>query len=140
MVELLTANILIVDDHAVVRQGIRQILIKEFPEASFGEAGNAAEALAVGLQGQWDLAIIDISLPGKNGILLLKELREAQPGMATLIFSMHSEEEYAVRALKAGASGYLAKGCSPDELIGAVRKVLSGGKFITPGLDRKSVV
>lgn len=123
-------KVLIADDHAVVRQGLKQILADEFPAASFGEATNATEALAMLARGKWELMLLDVSMPGRSGLEILKEARRARPRLPILVLSMHPEDQYAVRMLKAGASGYLTKETAPEELARAVRKVMAGGKYI----------
>ena len=125
---------LIVDDHEVVRHGLRQTLADEFPDAGFGEASNSAEALEQAFGGVWDLVILDVNMPGRTGIETLVDLKKEKPGLPVLILSMYAESEYAVRALRAGAAGYINKGSVTSELIGAVRKALAGGKYITPTL------
>jgi DNA-binding NarL/FixJ family response regulator len=128
---------LIADDHAVVRQGLKQILLEEFPDASFGEATNGAEILGLLKQQEWDVVTLDISLPGRSGLEVLKEAREKRPHLKVLVLSMHPEEQYAVRALKAGAAGYLTKQTAPEELVNAVKKILSGGKYVSAALAEK---
>ena len=125
---------LIVDDHVVVRQGLRQMLADEYPPAAFGEATNAAEALQRVLHETWDLVLIDVTLPGRSGIDALADLRKAQPNLAIIVLSMHPESEFAVRALKAGAAGYLTKQSAAEELLDAVRKALRGERYITAAL------
>ncbi len=128
---------LIVDDHVVVRAGLRQILEDEFPGASFGEAGSAAAARALVVGEPWDLVLLDISMPGRSGLEALGDLRQTRPRLPVLVLSMHPEAEFALRALKAGASGYLTKQSAAEELIGAVRKALAGGRYITAALAEK---
>jgi len=125
---------LIADDHQVVRQGLKQMLADDFPDTSFGEASNAAEAFEKATGETWDLVILDVHMPGRGGIEVLADLKKNSPRMPVLVLSMYPESEYAVRALKAGASGYLNKGSVTRELIDAVRKVLGGGRYITPEL------
>lgn len=127
-------KILIVDDHAIVRQGWKHILTEELPGAEYGEAGNGQELWEKVQTGSWDMVLLDIHMPGKNGLLVLKELREAYPNLPVLILSMYPERQYAVRVLKAGAAGYLTKESAPDELAMAIKKVLNGGKYISPTL------
>jgi DNA-binding NarL/FixJ family response regulator len=128
---------LIVDDHAVVRQGLKQILAEEFEGATFGEAADGEEAIARMRQGEWDLVLLDITMPGRNGLDVLKELREINPQLRVLVLSVHSEDQYAVRVLRTGASGYLTKDTAPEELVGAVKKVLGGGRFVSLTLAEK---
>lgn len=130
-------KILIADDHAIVRKGLRQLLLEEFPSASIEEAGNAEELYTLALQKKWDLVICDISMPGRSGIDALQQIKQTIPDLPVLIMSMYSEDQYALRAFKAGASGYLAKETVHFNLIKAVRTVLSGKKFITSSIAEK---
>jgi DNA-binding NarL/FixJ family response regulator len=125
-------NILIGDDHSVVRKGLRTILADAFPEAVIEEACDGLELLNKSLQQNWSIIISDISMPGRTGIEVLKEVREVKPKQPILILSVHSPEQYAVRTLKAGASGYLTKESAPEELVKAVQHILGGRKYITP--------
>jgi DNA-binding NarL/FixJ family response regulator len=127
-------KVLIADDHEVVRQGVKQILIDEFGEARFGEAVNAAELLQRIRKQKWDLVLLDINMPGRGGLEALVDLKKERPELPVLVLSMFSEQEYALRALKAGASGYLTKQGLGRELVQAVKKVLEGGRYITPTL------
>jgi len=122
-------SFLIVDDHAVLRRGIIDTLRKEYSDGDFHEAANVQAAMSVLHEKTLDLVILDISLPGTSGIDFLKAARQIRPNLKVLVFSMHSEEEYAVRALKGGAAGYLVKGADTDELLIAVRAVLAGETF-----------
>ena len=133
----LVIRILIVDDHSVVRRGIVEILRNELQDAVLEEAGSAQEALDAVWKEDWSLVLLDISLPGRSGLDLLKEIKTARPKMPVLILTMHAEDQFAVRALKAGAAGYLTKENSPDILLQAVRRLLGGGKFITPTLAER---
>jgi two-component system invasion response regulator UvrY len=127
-------NVLIADDHAVVRRGIRQI-ISEDPEINIlGEASNADEIMAQLFDHDWNVFILDITMPGKNGLDVMIEVRRKRPEIKVLILSMHPEEEIAMRALKTGASGYLNKDSVPGELIRAIRKVYNGGKYVSSAL------
>jgi len=130
-------KILIVDDHAVIHHGLRRILADEFEGAVFGEACQSQEALDLVSHESWDVVILDIGLPGRGGLDVLKQIRAARPKLPVIIFSMHSVEQFGVRALKAGASGYLAKESAPDQMVIAIRKVLSGGKYISMDLAEK---
>jgi DNA-binding NarL/FixJ family response regulator len=130
-------RVLIADDHAIVRAGLKQLL-NECPDVALtGEATNGHEALKKIRDQEWDVVILDISMPGKNGLEILKQIKTEQPKLAVLILSMHTEGQYALRALKAGAAGYLTKGCIPEQLLAAVAKVARGGKYITPILAEK---
>jgi len=130
-------KILITDDHAVVRQGIKQILAAEFKKAEFGEAGNAQESIKKVTEQPWDVAILDVTMPGRGGLEVLKDMKQLRPKMPVLMLSMHPEDQFAVRMLKAGASGYMTKESAADELVGAVRKVMSGGRYVSPALGEK---
>ena len=125
------------DDHAVVRHGVKQILAEAFKNAVFGEARNAQEALEHIWREKWDVVVLDLSLPGRSGLELLREIRKSRPKLPVLILSMHPENEYAVRVLKRGAAGYLTKESAPEQLVGAVKKVLAGGRFISPALGER---
>ncbi len=122
---------LIADDHEVVRRGVREMLVDEFPEASFGEASGTAEALEKAIGETWDLVVLDVQMPGRGGLETLEEIKKSRPRLPVLVLSMHPESEYAVRAFRAGASGYIHKGGVSRELITAVNKALSGGRYIT---------
>ena len=130
-------RILIVDDHAVVRRGLKQILEGELAPVVFGEAKNAQEAMDRVLAEPWDVMVLDISLPGKNGLDLLREVKEHRPALPVLVLSMHPEDQYAVRVLRAGAVGYMTKESAPDELVEAIRKVKQGGRYIGPSLAER---
>lgn len=132
-------KILIADDHAIVRKGLVQILQEEFPLAEITEVTNGSDALDVVSKTIWDVILLDISMPGRNGIEILKQIRTNGIKAPVLMLSMHSEEQYAIRALKAGASGFLSKLSATDELLIAVHKVLSGRKYITASLAEKLV-
>ncbi len=124
-------KVLITDDHIVVRRGLKNIL-EECPEIKVtGEAGQGGELLAKIMHNDYDVILLDISLPGRNGLDLLKEIKKINPGIGVIMFSIHPEEQYAVRALKLGASGYLMKSTTPGELITAIKRVAQGRKYIT---------
>lgn len=130
-------RILITDDHAVVRQGLKQILAAEFKKAEFGEAGNAQESVKQVAEGKWDVVILDVTMPGRSGLEALKDIKQLRPKLPVLMLSMHPEDQFAVRMLKAGASGYMTKESAPEELVGAVRKVISGGRYVSSALAEK---
>src|SRR3954466_1296390 len=130
-------NILIVDDHEVVRRGLKQILADAFPTASFAEAGNSQEALDLVGKQRWDILLLDINIPGRNGLEVLEEVHKHQPKTPVLVLSAFPEQDFALRALKLGAAGYLTKQSASDELHAAVRKALEGGKYVTASLAEK---
>jgi DNA-binding NarL/FixJ family response regulator len=130
-------RVLIADDHAVTRRGLKEILVREFEDTACGEAGNAQEVLSQVLSHDWDLLILDVTMPGRSGLDILSELKETRPKVPVLVLSMHPEDQYAKRALKAGASGYMNKLSAPEELIKAVRKVLAGGRYVSAALAEK---
>jgi two-component system, NarL family, invasion response regulator UvrY len=133
-------KILLVDDHEVVRDGVKKILDKQPGEATFGEAGTAPEALELVRKQDWDVVLLDISLGGRDGLEVLKEIRRLRPRLPVLILSMHSEELFARRALKAGAAGYVTKGSPRAELAQAVDEVIKGGVYVSPTLAEKLVL
>jgi DNA-binding NarL/FixJ family response regulator len=130
-------RILITDDHAVVRQGLKQILAEEFKRAEFGEAASAAEAIDRVWKETWDVVVLDITMPGRSGLEVLKEIKKSKPKLPVLVLSMHPEDQFAVRLLKIGASGYMTKESAPNELVGAVKKVMAGGRYISGSLAEK---
>jgi two-component system invasion response regulator UvrY len=127
-------KILIVDDHEVLREGVKRIFDKQPGARSFGEASTVPEALRLVREQDWDIVVLDISLGGRSGFEVLKELKQIRPGLPVLILSMHSEEEFVRRAVKAGASGYITKDSPRAELVKAVSKVMSGGKYLSATL------
>ena len=130
-------KILIADDHAIVREGLKQIVAEESDMKVTGEAGNADEVFEILKTNNFDIAILDINMPGKSGLDLLKDLKIQYPKIPVLILSMYGEEQYGIRALKAGALGYLRKVSAPNELVTAIRKIVSGGKYISQPLAEK---
>ncbi|MFA5322325.1 MAG: response regulator transcription factor [Smithella sp.] len=130
-------RILVADDHAVVRQGVKQILAEVEDMTVQDEAQNGPETLKKITEHEYDVVLLDISMPGRSGLEVLEDIKAQRPKLAVLILSMHPEEQYAVRALRAGASGYLTKASAPQELIGAIRKVAGGGKYVTSSLAEK---
>jgi two-component system, NarL family, invasion response regulator UvrY len=132
-------KILVVDDHAVVRRGLQQIVSDSLDVVLVNEAKDGDEAVAQVQKSRYDLVLLDISLPGKTGIDVLKELKALQPDLPILMLSIHPEEQFAIRALRAGASGYLTKACPPEELISAIRKVLSGEKYISANFAQRLI-
>ncbi len=131
-------KILTIDDHEVVRRGLKDMFTRE--SATFGEARSGAEAVDLVRKQPWDIAVLDISLGGRSGLEVLSELKQLRPRMPVLILSMHAEEQYAVRAFKAGASGYINKASSGEELRKAILKIIKGGQYVGPSLAEKIVV
>lgn len=130
-------RVLIADDHAVVRQGLKQI-VGEMPEpVVVGEAANGQEALDKVRAEEWDVVILDIGMPDLSGFDVLHELAHERPNLPVLVLSMHSEDYFALRLMKAGASGYLTKESAPEELVKAIRKVVEGGRYLSPTLAEK---
>jgi len=127
-------RIIIADDHTVVRRGLKQILLDEFPTAHIEEAADADLLLKKVIKEEWDVVISDISMPGRSGMDALQQIKLHNPKLPVLILSVHAEEHYAIRVLKAGASGYLNKESAPEELIKAIHRVLLGKKYITPSI------
>jgi DNA-binding NarL/FixJ family response regulator len=125
---------LIADDHAIVRKGLAEILREEFPASEITEVTNSNDAVTEAGHDKWDAILLDISMPGRNGIETLKQIRANGIKTPILILSMHPEDQYAVRALKAGASGFLNKESATNELLSAIHRVLSGRKYITPSV------
>ncbi|MCX7173471.1 MAG: response regulator transcription factor [Proteobacteria bacterium] len=130
-------HVLIADDHAIVRQGLRQILSETDDLLVAGEADDGVDAMRLARLQHWDVVLLDVSMPNRNGIDTLKMLKKEYPRLPVLILSMHPEEQYAVRALKAGASGYLTKQSAPELLVTAIRQVASGHKYVSPSLAMK---
>lgn len=133
-------RILIVDDHYVVRQGLKGILAEHRPEAEFGDASNAQEALDFAWRESWDLVLLDISMPGRGGLDVLKDLRQNFPKLPVIVLSMHPEEQFAIRVLKLGASSYIRKDSAGHDLIKGVDAALRGAKYITPMIAQQLAV
>lgn len=127
-------KILIVDDHALVRRGMISLLEEHLKDVEFGESETSRQAFNSVLKEKWDLVIADISMPGRSGLDLIQDIRGAKPDLPVLVVSAHPERDYAVRALKLGAAGYLSKQSAADVLVAAVRRVLSGGRYVSPAL------
>ncbi|HEY0770118.1 MAG TPA: response regulator transcription factor, partial [Sphingobacteriaceae bacterium] len=128
---------LISDDHAIVRKGLKDLLREEYPQAEFLEAVNSQEAISAVSANEIDVVLLDISMPGRNGMETLKQMRTMGVRSPILMLSMHSEDQYAVRALKAGASGFINKESANEELLSAVNRVLQGKRYITPAVAEK---
>jgi DNA-binding NarL/FixJ family response regulator len=129
--ERIVTKMLIVDDHAVVRHGVKQILNEQFHAAVIGEAQNAEEMIEQVHKADWDIVVLDVGMPGKSGLVALKELKQLRPKLPALVLSAYPEDQLALRMPKAGASGYLSKDSAPNELVQAIRKILAGGKFVS---------
>jgi Response regulator containing a CheY-like receiver domain and an HTH DNA-binding domain len=130
-------GILIVDDHTVVRRGLKQILQDAFPSALIEEVADAEDLLKRVFAEDWDAVISDISMPGRSGLDVLQQIRQSYPKLPILILSMHPEDQYAIRVLRAGASGYLNKDSAPEDLVKALNQVLLGKKYITASIAEK---
>jgi len=133
-------RILIVDDHPIVRQGLRQTLGDAPDIHEIGEAAHGPEAIDLVRQSHWDAVVLDIGLPGRGGIDILKEIKHERPRLPVLILSMHPEDQYAIRALRAGAAGYITKETAPEKLLDAIRKITKGGRFISAELAERLAV
>jgi DNA-binding NarL/FixJ family response regulator len=129
-------RILVVDDHALVRRGLIEIL-QRLPEGvQFGEAGTATEAIALALGERWDVVLLDLGLPDRHGLEVLRELRAARPPLPVLILTMFPEDQLALRVLEIGAAGYLTKESAPEELLRAVERVMAGHKYLSPAMEQ----
>ena len=127
-------RVLLADDHSVVRCGLKQILAEEFKQAVFGEARNAQETLDLVGKENWDIVVLDITMPGRSGLDVMREIKKQRPKLPVLVLSIHPENQFAVRVLKLGAAGYITKESAAEELAGAVKKVLAGGRYVSPSL------
>ncbi|MGE5622577.1 MAG: response regulator [Bacillota bacterium] len=132
-----TIKVLIADDHAIVREGLRQILGETRDMVFAGAAENGNDAIKLARGADADVLLLDISLPDKNGIEVLKQIRKEAPKLAVLMLSMHPEDQYAIRSLKGGAAGYLNKQSTPAEMVDAIRQVASGRKYISAALAQE---
>jgi two-component system invasion response regulator UvrY len=128
-------KLLIVDDHPVVRQGLKQILAEASDIVVGDSATNGAEAISKCDDQQWDAVLLDLSMPGSDGLEVLKQVRQNHPFLPVLVLSMHPEDQFALRAIRAGASGYLTKDSAPDQLVTAIRRVVDGGRYLSPWLS-----
>src|SRR5450631_4232000 len=129
-------SVLIVDDHPILRNGVKEILVRQLG-AVCGEAMDAQEVLAQVQDHNWDLVILDLTMRGRSGLEVLRDLKVVRPQLPVLVLSMHPEDQYGKRMLRAGAAGYLEKDNAPEELIKAIRKVLAGGRYVSPALAEK---
>jgi DNA-binding NarL/FixJ family response regulator len=127
-------KILVVDDHDIVRKGLTKVLVETLQPVKVDEAGSGQEAMSKVLKSEYDMVVLDLKMPGKSGLEVLKEIKQHRPKLPVLILSMHPEEQFAIRAMRAGASGYLTKECAGDELVLAIRKALKGERYISGSL------
>jgi DNA-binding NarL/FixJ family response regulator len=132
-------RILIADDHSIVRKGLRQILQEGFPAAIIDSVSDAEDMIKKIITSEWDVVISDLSMPGRSGLEALQHIKQINPNLPVLILSIHPEEQYALRVLKAGASGYLSKDLAPEELVHAVQRVMLGKKYITASIAERLV-
>jgi two-component system invasion response regulator UvrY len=130
-------HILIADDHAIVRKGLKQLLIEEYPSSIIEEVGDGEDLITRATNEEWDVVICDLDMPGRNGLDAMRKIKEVSPKLPVLIISIYPEDQYAIRVLKAGASGYLCKDAATEELAKAVRRVLLGRKYISASIAEK---
>ena len=130
-------RILIADDHFIVRKGVRQILTEGFPDAEIDEVPDAESLIKKIIEQDWDIVLSDLSMPGRSGLDAIPQIKQINPKLPVLIMSIHPEDHYAIRVLKAGASGYLSKDLAPEELVGAIKRVISGKRYITEAVAEK---
>jgi two-component system invasion response regulator UvrY len=130
-------KILIADDHEVVRRGLKDILADEFPKLEVGNSRDARETLEAVRKHAWDVVLLDINMPGRSGLDVLQELKTLRPKLPVVVLSAYAEQDYAMRAFKLGAAGYVNKQSASDELLAALRKALAGGRYITPSLAER---
>lgn len=130
-------RILIADDHAIVRKGLKQLILDEYPSAAITEVSDVESLIAQVIKSDWDVIVSDISMPGRSGVEALQQVKQIKPEIPVLIMSMHSEDQYALRVMKAGASGYLSKDTVHEDLIKAIQTIRIGRKFITPAVAEK---
>ena len=133
-------RVLLVDDHAVVRKGLKQILEEAVVDLQIAEAADGSEAIMIVKQSSWDALILDISLPGLSGLDVLKRIHAERKKLPILVLSMYPEEQYGIRVLRAGASGYLTKSCAPEKLVEALEHILEGGRYVSSKLAEKLVL
>ena len=132
-------RVLIVEDHEIMRRGLKEVFADAFPDLYVGEAENSRSALAWLMTQEWDIVVLDINIPGRSGLEVLEDVKRLRPGTPVLVLSQYPEDEFAIRSFKLGAAGYLNKSRASDELLAAVRKVLAGGKYVTASLAEKLV-
>ena len=137
MTEKASIRVFIADDHAIVREGLKQILAEQRDIVVAGEAETGLDAVKLFRKSRCNVLLLDISLPDRNGIEVLKQIKSEKPDLAVLMLSMHREDQYAIRSLKAGAAGYLTKQSAPRELVNAIRQVAAGQKYVSPALAQE---
>ncbi len=130
-------RVLVADDHPIVRRGLRQILADTRDLVAAGEAVDGTQVLRLVQHERWDVVVLDLNMPGRSGLELIRELKTEKPLLPVLVLSMYPEDQFAERVLKAGASGYMTKDSAPEELVGAIRKVCAGGTYVSPGFAEK---
>jgi two-component system, NarL family, invasion response regulator UvrY len=130
-------RILIADDHPMIRQGVKQLLVDEFPGSIAGEAQNCPEVLQLVRNGVWDLVVLDLAMPGGDGLEVLRQIKSSRPKLPVLVMSMYTEDQFGVVAMREGAAGYLTKRADPDEMVKAIRKVSQGSKYVSSTLAEK---
>lgn len=133
-------RVLVVDDHAVVRRGLIGLLREQIGTVEIGEAQSADEAVGQVLRGTWDIVVLDITMPGRSGLDALADIKAQRPHLPVLVLSMHPEDQMAMRVLRAGASGYLTKDSAPEELVTAVRRILSGRRYVSESMADRLVM
>ncbi len=133
----MAVRVLVADDHALVRKGLQQVIKEQAPDMVVGEATDGEQVLSMVRKEKWDVLVLDIGMPRRSGLEILQELRATQPKLPVLILSVHPEDQYAIRVLKAGAAGYLSKDSALDELVAAIRKAVGGGRYVSAGLAEK---
>ncbi len=135
--KIMLNRILIADDHAIVRRGMRQLLLEHYPFATIGEAANVEELISLVINQQWDVVVCDMNMPGRSGLDALMQIKEISPKLPVLIMSMYPEDQYALRVLKSGAAGYLGKETIHDNIVSAIELVVQGKRYITPAVAEK---
>jgi two-component system, NarL family, invasion response regulator UvrY len=130
-------KILIADDHAVFRRGLKDILTENFPGVIIGEAETGQDAVEQARKSVWNIVVLDVTMPGQSGVEVLLKIKQIRPALPILMLSMHPEEQYALRVLQAGAAGYITKIKAPLEIVKAIKRVLAGGKYISPSLTKR---
>jgi two-component system, NarL family, invasion response regulator UvrY len=133
----MAVRVLVADDHALVRKGLQQVIKEQAPDMIVDEAWDGEQVLSMVRNEEWDVLVLDIGMPKRSGLEILQELRTTQPKLPVLILSVHPEDQYAIRVLKAGAAGYLSKDSALDELVDAIRKAVSGGRYVSASLAEK---